>query len=81
MIDLFFHWNMQFLFITSFPIHSHAIHFLYDEHDVLLHCRGYGFIEYELPNSATDAISSMNLFDLGGQFLRVGAVSIPIPFY
>ncbi|XP_041476620.1 poly(U)-binding-splicing factor PUF60-like isoform X5 [Lytechinus variegatus] len=34
--------------------------------------KGHGFIEYENMQSASDAISSMNLFDLGGQFLRVG---------
>lgn len=37
--------------------------------------RGYGFIEYDTPQAAQDAVSSMNLFDLGGQFLRVGRVS------
>uniref|UniRef100_A0A1X7SG05 RRM domain-containing protein n=1 Tax=Amphimedon queenslandica TaxID=400682 RepID=A0A1X7SG05_AMPQE len=36
--------------------------------------RGWGFIDYENHKSAADAISSMNLFDLGGQFLRVGRV-------
>ncbi|KAM8882130.1 poly(U)-binding-splicing factor PUF60-like isoform 3-T3 [Synchiropus picturatus] len=42
--------------------------------------RGFGFIEYEKPQSALDAVSSMNLFDLGGQYLRVGkAVTPPIP--
>lgn len=34
--------------------------------------RGYGFIEYETTQSAHDAIASMNMFDLGGQHLRVG---------
>ena len=37
--------------------------------------RGWGYIDYENHKSATDAIASMNLFDLGGQFLRVGRVS------
>uniref|UniRef100_A0A8C6U8X6 Poly(U) binding splicing factor 60 n=1 Tax=Neogobius melanostomus TaxID=47308 RepID=A0A8C6U8X6_9GOBI len=42
--------------------------------------RGFGFIEYEKPQSALDAVSSMNLFDLGGQYLRVGkAVTPPMP--
>ncbi|KAK9971865.1 hypothetical protein ABG768_025208 [Culter alburnus] len=42
--------------------------------------KGYGFIEYEKPQSALDAVSSMNLFDLGGQYLRVGkAVTPPMP--
>ncbi|RXM29253.1 Poly(U)-binding-splicing factor PUF60 [Acipenser ruthenus] len=42
--------------------------------------KGYGFIEYEKAQSAQDAVSSMNLFDLGGQFLRVGkAVTPPMP--
>lgn len=38
--------------------------------------RGFGFIEYENYQSAQDAISSMNLFDLGGQYLRVGRVNM-----
>lgn len=33
--------------------------------------RGYAYIEYETEKSAMDAVSSMNLFDLGGQYLRV----------
>ena len=37
--------------------------------------RGWGFIDYDNHKSAADAIASMNLFDLGGQFLRVGRVS------
>ena len=37
-------------------------------------CRGFAFIEYETKQGAVDAIASMNLFDLGGQFLRVGKV-------
>lgn len=37
--------------------------------------RGYGFLEYKTAQSAHDAIASMNLFDLAGQFLRVGRVS------
>ena len=37
--------------------------------------KGYGFVEYETHQSANDAIASMNLFDLGGQYLRVGRVS------
>lgn len=39
--------------------------------------RGYGFIEYEHIQSALDAISSMNMFDLGGQLLRVGRAITP----
>lgn len=38
--------------------------------------RGFGFIEYDNPQSCVDAINSMNLFDLGGQFIRVGRVSL-----
>ena len=38
--------------------------------------RGWGYVEYDNPKSAADAIASMNLFDLGGQFLRVGRVGI-----
>ncbi len=39
-----------------------------------LHYRGYGYIEYETPQAVQDAVASMNLFDLGGQYLRVGKV-------
>lgn len=39
--------------------------------------KGYGYIEYETLQSAMDAISSMNLFDLGGQYLRVGRAVTP----
>ncbi|EDQ91638.1 uncharacterized protein MONBRDRAFT_17439 [Monosiga brevicollis MX1] len=33
--------------------------------------RGYGWVDFEEQKSVPDAIKSMNLFDLGGQFLRV----------
>lgn len=39
--------------------------------------KGYGFIEYDNSQSATDAVASMNLFDLGGQYLRVGRAITP----
>ena len=39
--------------------------------------KGYCFIEYATSQAATDAISSMNLFDLGGQYLRVGRSITP----
>jgi len=39
--------------------------------------KGFGFIEYENLQSCQDAISSMNQFDLGGQFLRVGRSITP----
>ncbi len=39
--------------------------------------KGYCFIEYDTTQAATDAISSMNLFDLGGQYLRVGRSITP----
>ena len=39
--------------------------------------KGYGFIEYDTDQAALDAIASMNLFDLGGQFLRVGRAITP----
>ena len=39
--------------------------------------KGYGYIEYETTQSTEEAISSMNLFDLGGQFLRVGRAITP----
>ncbi|XP_023338461.1 poly(U)-binding-splicing factor half pint [Eurytemora carolleeae] len=40
-------------------------------------CTGYGYVEYETLQCALDAISSMNLFDLGGQYLRVGRAVTP----
>lgn len=39
--------------------------------------KGYCFIEYETEQSAMDAIVSMNLFDLGGQQIRVGRAITP----
>jgi len=39
--------------------------------------RGYGFIEYETAQAAVDAVASMNLFNLGGQYLRVGKAVTP----
>ena len=45
-----------------------------------LFLRGYGFIEYDTPQAANDAVASMNLFNLGGQYLRVGRVSFS-PYY
>jgi len=40
--------------------------------------KGYGFIEYSNQQSANDAIVAMNLFDLGGQYIRVGrAITAP----
>ncbi|XP_031346638.1 poly(U)-binding-splicing factor half pint isoform X3 [Photinus pyralis] len=39
--------------------------------------KGYGFIEYESCQAANEAIASMNLFDLGGQYLRVGRAITP----
>jgi len=39
--------------------------------------KGYGYIEYETLQSVQEAISSMNLFDLGGQYLRVGRAITP----
>ncbi|CAG5126959.1 unnamed protein product [Candidula unifasciata] len=39
--------------------------------------KGYGFIEYETLQAALDAVASMNLFDLGGQYLRVGRAITP----
>lgn len=44
--------------------------------------RGWGFVNYAAHKSAKDAIASMNLFDLGGQFLRVrGALTPPMQLY
>lgn len=40
--------------------------------------KGYGFIEYTTNQSALEAIASMNLFDLGGQLLRIGRSITPL---
>lgn len=39
--------------------------------------KGFCFIEYETAQATTDAITSMNLFDLGGNYLRVGRSNTP----
>ncbi|XP_055384665.1 poly(U)-binding-splicing factor half pint isoform X4 [Condylostylus longicornis] len=39
--------------------------------------KGYGFIEYANKQAMDEAINSMNLFDLGGQLLRVGRSITP----
>ena len=42
--------------------------------------RGWGYVEYATQKSCNEAISSMNLFSLGGQYLRVGrALTPPLP--
>ena len=46
------------------------------------HCphKGYAFIEYDSHKACNDAIAGMNMFDLGGQLLRVGkAITPPDP--
>lgn len=39
--------------------------------------KGFAFIEYETEAAANDAVISMNMFDLGGQQLRVGRAITP----
>ncbi|KAI3382073.1 hypothetical protein SNEBB_005972 [Seison nebaliae] len=39
--------------------------------------KGFGFVEYVEAKSAEEAVKSMNLFDLGGQLLRVGHAVTP----
>ncbi|XP_026280301.1 poly(U)-binding-splicing factor half pint isoform X1 [Frankliniella occidentalis] len=39
--------------------------------------KGFAFIEYETQQASQEAIASMNLFDLGGQYLRVGRAITP----
>lgn len=39
--------------------------------------KGYCFIEYATMQAVQDAIASMNLFDLGGNYLRVGRAITP----
>lgn len=35
------------------------------------YCRGFGYIEFSTRQASQEAIAGMNMFDLGGQFLRV----------
>ncbi|UMM10996.1 hypothetical protein L5515_000502 [Caenorhabditis briggsae] len=39
--------------------------------------RGFGYIEFNNMNSQNEAIAGMNMFDLGGQYLRVGKCVTP----
>uniref|UniRef100_A0A183ED59 RRM domain-containing protein n=1 Tax=Gongylonema pulchrum TaxID=637853 RepID=A0A183ED59_9BILA len=39
--------------------------------------RGFGYLEFSNAQSAAEAIAGMNMFDLGGQFLRVGKCITP----
>lgn len=39
--------------------------------------RGFGYIEFSNAASAAEAIAGMNMFDLGGQYLRVGKCITP----
>lgn len=39
--------------------------------------RGFGYIEFKTAQASNEAIAGMNMFDLGGQFLRVGRSITP----
>ncbi|VDK53104.1 unnamed protein product [Anisakis simplex] len=39
--------------------------------------RGFGYLEFSNASSAAEAIAGMNMFDLGGQYLRVGRCITP----
>ncbi|GMT09995.1 hypothetical protein PFISCL1PPCAC_1292, partial [Pristionchus fissidentatus] len=39
--------------------------------------RGFGYIEFSTRQASQEAIAGMNMFDLGGQFLRVGKCITP----
>jgi poly(U)-binding-splicing factor PUF60 len=43
----------------------------------LVFSSGFGYLEFSTMASALEAIQSMNMFDLGGQFLRVGRCITP----
>ena len=43
-----------------------------------IHVRGFAFIEYDTPQAVADAVTNMNLFDLGGQYLRVSKVNTTV---
>ena len=66
----YFLWHFhKCIFNLNFPlIHHWIVIFFFD-------FRGYAFIEYETSQAVNDAVASMNLFNLGGQYLRVGRVS------
>uniref|UniRef100_A0A914Y7X1 RRM domain-containing protein n=1 Tax=Panagrolaimus superbus TaxID=310955 RepID=A0A914Y7X1_9BILA len=39
--------------------------------------RGFGYIEFDTPRAAAEAITGMNMFDLGGKLMRVGKCLTP----
>uniref|UniRef100_A0AC35FBP7 RRM domain-containing protein n=1 Tax=Panagrolaimus sp. PS1159 TaxID=55785 RepID=A0AC35FBP7_9BILA len=39
--------------------------------------RGFGYIEFDTPRAAAEAITGMNMFDLGGKLMRVGKCITP----
>lgn len=43
--------------------------------------RGFGYIEFNNLNSQSEAIAGMNMFDLGGQFLRVRLLANVCAFF
>lgn len=77
------------LILFSYPIFFFFFHFsVFEAFGPIIYCKlaqgssghkhkGYGFIEYETAQAANEAIASMNLFDLGGQYLRVGRAITP----
>eukprot|EP00116_Pleurobrachia_bachei_P003819 sb/3464081/ len=59
-------------------IYVSAIHQDLSESDIRSVFEAFGPIrEYETLDAANDAVAAMNLFDLGGQFLRVGRAITP----
>lgn len=82
--------NYNRIYISSIhpDLTEEEIKSVFEAFGPILHCRlsqgtsvhtnkGYGFIEYATKNAADESIASMNLFDLGGQLLRVGRSITP----
>lgn len=82
--------NYNRIYISSIhpDLTEEEIKSVFEAFGSILHCKlsqgssvhtnkGYGFIEYATKNAADESIASMNLFDLGGQLLRVGRSITP----
>lgn len=85
---LFFLKVVNLLFLKNSGITEQDIYLVFEAFGKIKSCnlsqssvpgkhKGVCFIEYENEQSALDAIVSMNLFDLGGQQIRVGRAITP----
>ncbi|XP_076043066.1 poly(U)-binding-splicing factor hfp isoform X4 [Oratosquilla oratoria] len=82
------HYNRIYIASVHHDLSENDIKSVFEAFGKIKHClltpgttpgkhKGYGFIEYDNSQSAQEAIASMNLFDLGGQYLRVGKAITP----